>query len=78
MNNITHLLLFIYYICWWNFFVDSLYREYLPSVVAAAAIGTARQMLKITPVWSPALQLISNLSYQDVSPCMLNIAEYVF
>jgi cyclin A len=51
----------------------SLYREYLPSIVAAAAIGTARQMLKITPVWSQALQLITSHTLADISQCMANI-----
>lgn len=51
----------------------SLYREYLPSIVAAAAIGTARQMLKIAPVWSQPLQLISSHSLADISQCMTNI-----
>jgi len=51
----------------------SLYREYLPSIVAAAAIGTARQMLKVTPVWSQSLQLITSHSLLDISQCMANI-----
>jgi len=51
----------------------SLYREYLPSVVAAAAIGMARQMLKIAPVWSQPLQLITSHSLGDISQCMANI-----
>jgi len=51
----------------------SLYREYLPSIVAAAAIGTARQMLKVTPVWSQSLQLITSHSLMDISQCMANI-----
>lgn len=51
----------------------SLYREYLPSIVAAAAIGTARQMLKISPVWSQPLQLITTHSLADISQCMANI-----
>lgn len=56
----------------------SLYREYLPSVVAAAAIGCARQqMLGLSlDAWSPALQLLSGLSLQVVEPCMLNIFEH--
>lgn len=51
----------------------SLYREYLPSIVAGAAIGTARQMLKVTPVWSQSLQLITSHSLADISQCMANI-----
>lgn len=51
----------------------SLYREYLPSIVASAAIGTARQMLKVTPVWSQSLQLITSHSLSDISQCMANI-----
>jgi len=51
----------------------SMYREYLPSVVAAAAIGTARQMLKVTPVWSQPLQLITTHSLADITQCMANI-----
>jgi len=51
----------------------SLYREYLPSIVAAAAIGTARQMLKITPIWSQPLQLVTAHSLADISQCMANI-----
>jgi len=51
----------------------SLYREYLPSIVAAAAIGTARQMLKVTPVWPQSLQLITSHTLLDISQCMANI-----
>jgi cyclin A len=51
----------------------SLYREYLPSIVAAASVGTARQMLKVTPVWSQPLQLITTHSMSDISQCMANI-----
>jgi len=51
----------------------SLYREYLPSIVAAAAIGAAREMLKVGPVWSQPLQLITSHSLADISQCMANI-----
>lgn len=51
----------------------SLYREYLPSIVAAAAIGVSRQMLKVAPVWSQPLQLIATHSLADISQCMANI-----
>jgi len=51
----------------------SLYREYLPSIVAAAAIGMSRQMLKVAPVWSQPLQLITSHSLADISQCMANI-----
>jgi len=51
----------------------SLYREYLPSIVASAAIAMARQMLKITPVWSQPLQLITSHSLADISQCMADI-----
>jgi len=54
----------------------SMYREYLPSVVAAAAIATARQMLRIAPAWSHPLQLVSCHSLADISHCMANIAGH--
>jgi hypothetical protein len=64
-----------------EFFVDlcqhySFFREYLPSLVASAAIAASRQILKIQPVWSPSLCLLSSYSLDDISPCLANIWSF--
>lgn len=64
-----------------EFFVDlcqhqSFFREYLPSVVAAASIAVSRHVLKIQPVWSPALQLLTGYSPDDIAQCSGDIWSY--
>jgi len=64
-----------------EFFVDlcehqSIFREYLPSIVAGSCVAAARQMLQLRPVWCPALQLISGLTTDDISHCFNSIWSY--
>jgi len=64
-----------------EFFVDlsehhSYFREYLPSVVAAAALAAARQMLRIQPVWTDSLQLVTAHTFENILDCMTNLWSY--
>jgi len=54
----------------------SIFREYLPSVVAASAVAASRQMLKVAPYWSSSLALLSALPQQAVDPCVSLITRY--
>jgi len=64
-----------------EFFVDlsehhSYFREYLPSVVAAASLVAARQMLRIQPLWTDALQLVTSHTFEDIVDCTTNLWSY--
>jgi len=64
-----------------EFFVDlsehhSVFREYLPSVVAASSIVAARQLLRIQPVWTDALQLVSAHSVGALTDCSATLLNY--
>jgi len=52
------------------------FREYLPSVVAAASIAAARQMLHVQPVWTDALQLATSHSMENIVDCTTSLLSY--
>jgi len=64
-----------------EFFVDlsehhSIFREYLPSVVAASSIVAARQLLRIQPVWTDSLQLVTNHTVDSLADCSATLLNY--
>jgi len=64
-----------------EFFVDlsehhSYFREYLPSVVAAASIAAARKMLSVQPIWTEALQLATSYTSEDIYDCATSLLSY--
>jgi len=64
-----------------NFFVDltehhSYFREFLPSVVAAASIAAARKMLNVQPIWTEALQLQTSHTLDDIGDCSASLLTY--
>ena len=44
--------------------------SYLPSVLAASAVVTARSLLGITPCWAPGLLSASGLAEVDLMECV--------
>jgi len=64
-----------------EFFVDlsehhSIFREYLPSVVATSSIAAARQLLRIQPVWTDALRAVSGHDLGALSECAATLLNY--
>jgi hypothetical protein len=64
-----------------EFFVDlsehhSYFREFLPSVVAAASIAAARKMLNVQPIWTEALQLQTSHTLDDIGDCSTSLLTY--
>jgi len=48
----------------------SVFREFLPSITAAAAIACARTALNMRPAWSPALSHTSGYQFSEVESCI--------
>jgi len=49
------------------------FRGYLPSIVAAACVAVARNMLQIQPVWSAALQFATSYTLGEITDCTNNL-----
>jgi hypothetical protein len=49
---------------------DALMQQFRPSLVAAAAVFCARRVLRVSPVWTPELQALSQHSLEALCPAI--------
>ena len=50
-------------------------QSYLPSHRAASAVTAARLSMQLLPSWSPLLEAISGLKYEDVADCLAEMLQ---